>query len=83
VVTAQAMEAADPQPVLPDPEVQPTVPVWPTVAKAVGISRQAAYDAVARGEIESIRVGDRVLVLTAPLRRKLGLDLDRGEGHAA
>ena len=73
-------------PLLPDPAVQPTVDVWPTTAKALGISKQAAYDAVARGEIPHIRVGTTIRVLNAPLQRMLGIRTvgeDGGEGHGA
>jgi excisionase family DNA binding protein len=59
---------------LPDPEERPTVPVWPDAGWALGTSRGATYDAVARGEIPSIRIGRRVVVPTAALRRLLGLD---------
>ena len=36
-----------------------------------GVGRNAAYASVHRGDVETMRVGDRILVLTAPLRRKL------------
>lgn len=70
-------------PVLPDPAVQPTMTVWPETARALGLSRQATYDAVATGEIPSVRIGTRILVLTAPLRRMLGFDPDPGTREAA
>jgi hypothetical protein len=38
------------------------------------ISRNGIYDAVRRGEIESFRIGKRIVILTAPLRRKLGIE---------
>jgi len=56
------------------PEDQPTVDVYPTAAEALGLSRAATYEGVARGEIPSIRVGRRIRVPTAALRRMLGLD---------
>lgn len=59
---------------LPDPEVQPTMDIWPDAAEALGISKQTAYEAARRGEIPVIRIGTRVLVLTGPLRKMLGLD---------
>lgn len=61
---------------LPDPEVQPTLTVA-DAAQALGIGRNAAYEAVQRGELPSLRLGRRVLVPTAQLRRMLGLDLER------
>jgi hypothetical protein len=61
---------------LPDPEVQPTVPVWPTAGKALGLGRTASFAAAKRGEIPTIRVGGRLVVPTAALRRILFLDHD-------
>jgi excisionase family DNA binding protein len=59
---------------LPSAEETPTVDVWPTAARAMGISRSAAYEAVRRGDLPTIRVGRRILVPTAALRRLLELD---------
>ncbi|MGA7182699.1 MAG: hypothetical protein WBY67_05230 [Pseudolabrys sp.] len=36
-----------------------------------GVGRNAAYASVHRGDVETMRVGD----LTAPLRRKLGIEV--------
>ncbi len=50
-------------------------PATMTIAEAaelLGISRSAAYRAVARGEIPTIRIGRRFLVPTAKLYRLLG-----------
>lgn len=58
---------------LPDPEQQPTVPLWPTAGQALGIGRSTAYNGARSGEIPTIRVGDRYLVPTAALRKMLGL----------
>ena len=41
-------------------------------AKALGIGRNQAYEAVRRGEIPAIRIGKRWLVLREPLKRMLG-----------
>jgi hypothetical protein len=38
----------------------------------LGLSRQAAYDAVGRGDIPSLKIGRRLVVPVAPLRRMLG-----------
>jgi hypothetical protein len=35
--------------------------------------RNALYEAIARGEIESFKIGKRIIIPTAPLLRKLGL----------
>jgi hypothetical protein len=59
---------------LPDPEVQPTVPVWPVAGRALGLGRSATYDAVARGDIPVLRWGRKIVVPTAALRRLLALD---------
>lgn len=42
-------------------------------AVVLGVSRNSAYQAVADGVLEVIRVGRRILVLVAPLERKLGI----------
>jgi excisionase family DNA binding protein len=44
------------------------------VAATLGISRAFAYEAVRRGEIPSIRIGRRVLVPRAALKRLLDGD---------
>lgn len=60
---------------IPDPETQPTVAVWPTAARALGLSKSAAYAAAKAGRIPTIRLGERrVRVPTAALRSLLGLD---------
>lgn len=38
-----------------------------------GLARQASYDAAKRGDIQTIRVGGRIVVPVAPLAQKLGL----------
>jgi excisionase family DNA binding protein len=40
-------------------------------AKELGIGRNQAYAAAKRGEIPTIRIGKRILVLKEPLRRLL------------
>jgi len=59
---------------LPRPEESPTVPLWPDAGKAYGLSRNGAYDAAKRGEIPTIRLGRKLVVPTAALRRHLQLD---------
>ena len=40
-------------------------------AKELGIGVNQAYEAVRRGEIPTIKIGKRILVLRKPLRKKL------------
>jgi excisionase family DNA binding protein len=58
---------------VPDPATQPTMQVG-ELPKVLGISRAAAYEAVKTGEIPSIRIGRRIVVPTAAVRRMLQLD---------
>ena len=44
------------------------------VAEAFGISRASAYEGIRTGEIPSIRIGRRIVVPTAAVRRMLGVD---------
>jgi excisionase family DNA binding protein len=60
--------------VIPSAEEQPTLTVEEAGA-ALGISRSAMYRSVHRGEVPILRIGGRIAVLTAPLRRQLGLDV--------
>lgn len=69
------MDNTHPTPAVPDPAVRPTVTVT-EAGQILGVGRSAAYDAVARGDLPSIRLGRRLLVPTAGLRRLLGLDAD-------
>ena len=43
----------------------------PEAAKALGIGRNAGYEAARRGEIPTIKIGKRVLVPLAALERML------------
>ena len=46
-----------------------------TAGRILRLSRNAAYEAVHRGDIPSLRMGKQILVLTAPLRRMLEIDV--------
>jgi len=59
--------------VLLDPVQTPTVTV-PVAAKLLGVSRPTAYEAVAAGTIPAVRIGRRLVVPVAALRRLLALD---------
>jgi hypothetical protein len=42
--------------------------------KIMDVSKNVSYDALNRGDFQSIRVGGRIRVVTAPLRRMLGFE---------
>jgi excisionase family DNA binding protein len=58
---------------IPTPEERPTVSVE-EAAGWFGLGRSAAYEAVRRGELPSLRFGRSLRVPTAAARRLLGLD---------
>ena len=60
-----------------DPAMNPTMTVE-EAAGVLGIARASAYLAAQTGDLPTIRVGRRILVPTASLRRMLGL----GESEA-
>ena len=53
---------------------KPVVPVWPHLGLVFGCSRGQSYALVNRNEVQSIRLGKSIRVVTAPLRKQLGLD---------
>ena len=53
---------------------KPVVPLWPHAGKALGVCRAAIYAAAARNEIEVIRIGRSIRVVSASLRKQLGMD---------
>ncbi|MDQ3476864.1 MAG: helix-turn-helix domain-containing protein [Actinomycetota bacterium] len=59
---------------VPDPRDRPTLDLWPETGRYLGLSKCSTYDAAHRGEIPTIRIGRRLLVPTAALRRLLELD---------
>lgn len=52
---------------------QPTLTVADAL-KVVPISRNGIYEAIRRGEIQTVKIGKKILVPTAPLRRLLGIE---------
>jgi excisionase family DNA binding protein len=60
---------------VPTAEQRPTLNLWPETGRILGLSKSAVYDAAHTGEIPTIRVGRRILVPTAALRRMLALDV--------
>jgi excisionase family DNA binding protein len=52
---------------------KPTITV-PETSEVLGLSRNATYEAVRRGDIQSVKIGTKVIrIPTAPLRRLLGM----------
>ena len=62
-----------------DPQLKPTCTI-DECAIVLGISRGSAYAAVRSGELPTIRVGRRLLVPTAALRRMLSFDAPQPVG---
>lgn len=58
---------------LPDPEDRPTISVAEAGAIAFNLGRAASYEAAKRGDLPTIRVGNRLWVPVAQLRAQLGL----------
>jgi excisionase family DNA binding protein len=58
---------------VPDPAVVPTMQVG-EFARAIGISKASAYEGIKNGEIPVIKIGRRVVIPTAAVRRMLQLD---------
>jgi hypothetical protein len=59
---------------LPDPASQPVMRLWPEVGEWLSLSKTSTYQAAARGEIPTIRLGRKLMVPTAAFRRLVGLD---------
>jgi excisionase family DNA binding protein len=59
---------------VPTAQSRATMNLYPEVAEILGLSKATVYAAAASGEIPTIRVGRRILVPTAALRRMLRLD---------
>ena len=60
--------------VIEDIRTKPVVPLWPHAGMALGVCRAAIYAAAARNEIEVIRIGRSIRVISASLRKRLGID---------
>jgi hypothetical protein len=55
---------------------KPVVPLWPHIGLVLDLSRGAVYASAKRNEIDVIRMGRSIKAVTAPLRKRLGLDAD-------
>lgn len=53
---------------------KPTASVPDVGRICFGLARNASYAAVQRGDIPSIRIGGKITVPTAPLRKMLGIE---------
>jgi len=58
---------------VPDPRERPTLKV-PEAARLLGVSDETVYAAAEAGDLPSLRLGRRVLIVTAGLLRLLQLD---------
>jgi hypothetical protein len=61
---------------IPQADEAPTVALWPTAGKAVGLARSATYAAHRTGKLPFpvLECGGKLRVPTAALRRSLALD---------
>lgn len=71
----QTRRTSGSRPEFPRAEDVPTLKV-PQVADFLGVGVSTAYAAINAGEIPSIRLGGRIVVPTAALRRLLALDVE-------
>jgi hypothetical protein len=60
--------------VLEEIKTQPVIPLWPHLGLVLKMSRGSVYNAAKRNEIDVIRIGHSIKAVTAPLRKRLGLD---------
>jgi excisionase family DNA binding protein len=67
-------ENRPPDVTIPDPRVTPTISVT-QAARLLGVGKSTAYEAAARGDLPSIRLGRTVRVPTAKLLDLLGLEV--------
>ena len=61
-----------------DPKDEPRTLTVDEAARELGIGRNQAYEAARRGEIPTIRIGKRILVLKEPLKRLLNAQYSGG-----
>jgi hypothetical protein len=53
---------------------KPVVPLWPHLGLVFGMSRGSVYGAAARNELDVVRHGRLIRAVTAPIRKRLGID---------
>ena len=72
----KATVATTPEPLtIEDMRRRPTITVQ-EYARFIGVSKDTAYEAAARGELRVLRCGKRVLVPTLDVLRALGYEVD-------
>jgi hypothetical protein len=52
---------------------KPLIPLWPTTARICELSRAGVYDAANRGDFDVMEIGRLKKVVSASLRKRLGL----------
>ncbi len=67
---------------IPEPSEQPVMSVE-EAGRFLGLGRSASYEAVRRGEIPSFRLGGKIRIPTAALRRLLQLDAEPADPRPA
>lgn len=55
-------------------KTKPLVNLWPTVAVVYDVSRGTVFEMARRGEVDVLEVGRLKKAITAPLRKKLGIE---------
>ncbi|TPK90556.1 MULTISPECIES: helix-turn-helix domain-containing protein [unclassified Mesorhizobium] len=58
---------------------RPTLSVPDAGAVFYGLSRNGSYEAAKRGDIQTIRIGRKIVVPVAPIAEKLGLRPNLGK----
>jgi hypothetical protein len=62
--------------IISDLKTKPVVPVYPHTAALLGIGKSSAYEAAKSGEIDTIRIGGRIKVVSSSLRKRLGIEIE-------
>lgn len=60
--------------VIKELRANPTVSVYPTLSRALGVGRHGAYAACRNGTVRYVQIGRQWRVVSADLLRLLGLD---------
>ena len=68
---------------LPTPEERPLLRPTDLLEVIPGLKRSAVYAAIGRGDLPSVRIGSRIYIPTAAVRRLFQLDPTNSEGAPA